>query len=69
MKVQEPSGPAGPEGWSRFTEIIIMARGMVYREGIGAGSFPCINGTSETLRKGRPLMAKRTAGFEGAVMN
>lgn len=45
-----------------------MARGMVYREGIGAGSFPCINGTSETLRKGRPLMAKRTAGFEGAVM-
>jgi len=45
-----------------------MARGLVFSEGIGNISYPCINGTTAALVAGRPLMRKGLCNFEGAVV-
>ncbi len=45
-----------------------MARGLVSAEGIGAFSYPCINGSSAEIVRGRPLMRKGLHTNEGQVI-
>lgn len=45
-----------------------MARGLVSSEGINARSFPCINGSSAELTRGRPVMRQPIHNWKGEVV-
>lgn len=45
-----------------------MSKTVVFTEGIGSVSYPCINGAGATLALGRPMMRKGLCGSEGHIV-
>lgn len=45
-----------------------MGKGVIWSEGIGVQSYPCINGSTAVLAAGRPLMRKGLCNSEGQVV-